>query len=514
MSAYLSPLSPGRRRSHRYSRVVAPGAAPAAGPNAALLVVLWLLAALLAAFTLRQAIEPQNEGLMLQAGARIASGQWPYRDFWMNYPPGQGVLLAVLDKLFGVNLLSWRIVRVLVDATIAVLAYALVRRHAPERYALAAWVAVAAVMAFPSDPGPNPTALMLSLAALLLSDRAPRSAGALAGLAIFFRLEIGAAAALGVFLTAPPGRRAGSLTAAAVVAILTLGPFLAVAPHAMWSDTVGFFGIQHLQRLPLPLSFHGPWRPSKLIEFYIPLILLAGTALWAVSAVGGVARATPEITLALTPLLVVGVGYLLGRTDEFHLVPLAVVLPALLAVAAGAERREPLRIALLLALTLIAVYGLERRAGQALHPPAQAAVPGPAGAGVHTTPADAAALRGLLAGVDRRTVPGEPIFVADPRHDIVRVGDPLLYVILDHPNATRYDVMQPGVVTTAPVQLEITRALQRVRVVVRWLDPTASASEPNGAGRSSGVHILDAYLAAHYRQVARFGDYAVLERAP
>ena len=44
--------------------------------------------------------------------------------------------------------------------------------------------------------------------------------------------------------------------------------------------------------------------------------------------------------------------------------------------------------------------------------------------------------------------PGRPVFVANPRHDLVRVGNPLVYVLLDRPNPTRYDVMQPGVVTT------------------------------------------------------------------
>ena len=62
--------------------------------------------------------------------------------------------------------------------------------------------------------------------------------------------------------------------------------------------------------------------------------------------------------------------------------------------------------------------------------------------------------------------------------------------------------MQPGVVTTAPVQREIVGALRssRTRVVVRWLDPRAEHAEPNGR-RSSGVHILDRLPAAHYRPV-------------
>jgi hypothetical protein len=72
--------------------------------------------------------------------------------------------------------------------------------------------------------------------------------------------------------------------------------------------------------------------------------------------------------------------------------------------------------------------------------------------------------------------------------------------------------MQPGLVTTAPVQKEIISSLQRshTRVVVRWLDPRAEQNEPNGSSRSGGVHILDDFIAGHYRAVARDGDYQVL----
>ena len=46
-------------------------------------------------------------------------------------------------------------------------------------------------------------------------------------------------------------------------------------------------------------------------------------------------------------------------------------------------------------LALIAVHGVERRAGQLLHPPALAAVPSPVGDGVRTDPADARSLAAL-----------------------------------------------------------------------------------------------------------------------
>ena len=501
-------------------------------PGVLLQLILFLLAAALAAFTIVQGIAPHDEGLMLQAGARIASGEWPYRDFWTNYPPGQPLVLAVLHEVFGASLLAWRVVAVAVDAGVALLAYRLAQRRAPEIYALGAWLAVASLMAFPMLPGPDPPALLLSFAALMAARRRPGLAGAVAGLAVLFRFELGLAAIAGVLLTAPRGRRARALGPAAAVAVVSLAPFALVAPHAMWHDTIGFYAIQHLQRLPFPIGFHGPWRPSKLIEFYIPLILVAGLALWCVqmavgrerrpvnaraSMHGGIAAGPPAPgpdpeAWSLAPMALVGLGYLLGRTDVYHLVPLAAVLPVMLTWTAAVSRLPWLKAALLAGLALIAVYGVERRVGQALHPPPAAAVPGPAGDGVQTSPADARALAALQGELTRVTSPGEPIFVTDPRTDRVTAGDPLLYVITGHPNATRYDVMQPGVVTTAPVQAEIVSSLRRAhtRAVVRWLDPRAEQAEPNGSSRSSGVHTLDDYLKTHYRPLARYGVYQVL----
>jgi hypothetical protein len=491
-------------------------ASPAA-PALSLALLLLVLAAGLSAFTLLRPISPHDEGLMLQAGSRIAHGQWPYRDFWTNYPPGQALVLAGLDKLFGVSLLSWRILRVIVDAVTALLAFRLVLGSGASRpWALAAWLGVAGAMAWPSGPGPNPPALLLAFAALSLTPRRATAAGVLVGLAVLFRLEIGVAAALGVLIATPPPARRRAALAALATAAITLAPFFVTDPGAMVHDTIGFLGIQGLQRLPLPLDYAGSLRPTKLLEFYFPVILLVAAALCA-EALTVSRREESEsnrVALSLVPLALVGVAYLIGRPDEFHLVPLSAVLAVMLTIAAATARHGALRAVLTVGLALIVIAGLERRAGQALHPPAAAAVPGPAGSGVHTTPADARSLRRLIATVRRLTRPGQPIFVANPRFDRVRVGDPLLYVILGRPNPTRYDVMAPGLVTTDSVQREIIRSLRRshTRLVVRWLDPTASAREHDGAGRSSGVHVLDRYLAAHFRRYATYGYYEVLAR--
>ena len=109
---------------------------------------------------------------------------------------------------------------------------------------------------------------------------------------------------------------------------------------------------------------------------------------------------------------------------------------------------------------------------------------------------------------------GQPIYVTTLRSDLVTSGDPLFYVLADRPNPTRYDIPAPGIVTSAPVQREIIGDLERTRprLVVRFAAPITAAPEPDRAGQSSGVHILDQYLAANYHQVAKFAYYEILAR--
>jgi len=476
---------------------------------------LFVLGALLSGLTMRWGINPHDEGLVLQAGERIADGQLPYRDFYANYGPGQYFLIGGLDWLFGPSLLTWRILRVALDAGVALLVYALVRRDAPEPVALGAWLATAAAMAYPSIPHPNPTALALGLGGLLLAQRRPALAGALAGLAIAFRLDLGLASLIGVALLA--GRRGvpRAVLAGAAVACVLMAPVVIAAPGDFWDQTIGFaLDEQGLQRLPLPGAWEGGFEPNKILQHYFPYVLLGGTALWLAVAIH---RRLPARLWAPAPLAAAGVLYLLARADVFHLMPLAAVLPVLLATAAARERavgRTASAVALVFVLVLIAFHGLDLKRIQLLDPPPLATIHVDVADGVKTAPAEANALEQLTRYVRARVPEGDPIFVANPRFDIVNVGNPLVYVLVGRPNPTRYDVMQPGVVTTAPVQREIVRDLERSRtqLVIRWLSPVADQRQDNGAGRPSGVRVLDRYLASSFRPVRRFGDYQVLVR--
>jgi hypothetical protein len=467
------------------------------------LVVLALLSTAFAAIDYRAGLGPHDEGLMLQWGHRIAGGEWPYRDFWCNYLPGAPLLQAAL----GDSLVLWRVVRAALAGLCAVLAYLLVRRETVnDRWALGAWAGVTAALAWPLTPGPNAPALTLALGALLAARKRRGWAGILAGLAFLFRPEIGVAAALGAWILG--GRRSWTpLLSAAAVGLLGLLPFLVVSPGELLSQTFGFAAHQHLQHLPFPLAPHTT-DPNKVLERMFPALLVVFTVLWGAVVLprgrGG----------ALLPLMVVGLVYLLARTDEFHLVPLAAVLAIALAAAAAREDRMVLKIALGAGLALIVAHGLDRQLGKVTDATSMSGVDLPTVGGVRTSSDDAHALEDLAAAVRHRSKPGDWLLSAPPRYDRVRVGDTLLYTLLDRRDPTRYDVVQPGVVTTAKVQREMRGALQRTQtgLIVRWVAPVARETEDNGSGKSSGVTLLDDYIRAHYARAGRYGDYLLLAR--
>jgi hypothetical protein len=512
----------------------------------ALIAVLFAGAALISGITILDGIQLNDEGLMLQAAARIADGQVPYRDFWWFYPPGQPYLLALLWKLFGPSLLTWRILRVLCDAAVAVLAWALARRGgASQRMALATFLAAALAMAYPSGPHPFPPTLAMCLGALLLMERHPALAGGLAGLATVWRIEFAAYLGLGVLLAyalrpSPRGERvqmAARFAGCAVAVAVAL--YLPVVATAGLGDSFDLLirypaeDFSDYQSLPFPLDYDGALNTSSLggflsdsaeslLLFYLPLALVAGL-------VGSLAALAVRFTrdrwsqIAAAVFAIGMAHYLVTRPDAFHTAPLTVMVAVLAAWAVAqvdwsVNRRLQRTVGLaggglaVLALTYAVVEGLDRRWLELRADRAELRLP--VADGVRVDERKRAPLEDAMRFVRRNTRPTEPIYVATRRSDLVTAGAPLLYVLAGRPNPTRYDIAAPGVITTAPVQREIVRDLERSRagIVVRWTDPASAAPEPNKAGESSGVRLLDDYLARSYRRVARFGDYPILER--
>src|SRR4051794_33457015 len=198
-------------------------------PRSRVPLLLFIGGLAISGFTMLRGVEAFDEGLTLQAARRVAGGQLPYSDFLWAYGPAHPYLLAGLFKLFGTSLLWWRIIRVLVDAGVALVVFAIVRREAPLRVALVAWLTAACAMAQPTGANPFAPALLCTLAAISVAANARDrrgliTAGALCALAGAWRLDFGAYAVIGAGVAAAEAGTSGlGATATAAARLIASG---------------------------------------------------------------------------------------------------------------------------------------------------------------------------------------------------------------------------------------------------------------------------------------------------
>ncbi|HEY0583722.1 MAG TPA: hypothetical protein VGE94_16180, partial [Chloroflexota bacterium] len=106
----------------------------------------------------------------------------------------------------------------------------------------------------------------------------------------------------------------------------------------------------------------------------------------------------------------------------------------------------------------------------------------------------------LTADIRQNTSKGEPIFVYPTA--------PLVYVLAERPNPTRFDHLNPGAASAADIQQVLTDLdAANVQVVV-VSDFWRTVWGPPGANAP-----LEAYIDAHFAPVARYGGYRLLTRA-
>lgn len=518
---------------------------------------LFALGLLIGSVTLRNWIQLNDEGLMLQASARIADGQVPYRDFWWFYPPGQPYLLALVWKLAGPSLIPWRVLRAVADASVALLAWRLARRRSGPLVALFAWCVSILAVSSATGPHPYPIALALGLGSILALGRYPAVAGGLLGLMAVWRIEFAAYLALAsvVGMLVRGGAKSSLIRficwSAGISFLCYLPVVIAAGAGRTWELLVRYpvLEFSKYQTLPFPLVWDGGGRArgsdlvAQFLSYHLPLVLLVTlVASVTVFVVTNRSGRWIEVTGSIF-----GVGmahYMVVRADAFHLGPLAVVDAVLGAWAIGAvvEQRRTrgkrqaatgrLRPRIALIAAAVAGFGLTwtladtgwKRVREVEQARSSRAIGIKVADGVRELPSSRCSLRGAtlqtcslsdleqaVRETKRRVPVGRPIYVTTKRSDLVTAGAPLFYVLAERPNATRYDIAAPGVVTSAPVQREIIANLRSTRaLVIRDSESITAAPEPNRAGQSSGVTLLDDWLAANYRVVARFGAWTLL----
>lgn len=483
-----------------------------------------------------------DEGVVAGAAWRVLLGNVPYVDFWHLHPPGTAWLVAGCFRLFGTSLSVERGLDAAAFAASAGLVCALARVRSGRVVALVAAGLFALSPSQTTSLRPRDLGLLFVLAALgaclVFLDRPARTgwlaaAGALVGGAAWFKQDFAAAAAgamlVGVLMRTETRRKERArngfvLSASALIAFVPVPAvlFMRGALGEAWRQAIVFPATQFESVRGLSVAGFGthalallsrgaPWR--NVLVAATPLLVYASVVVGLLLTLDLLRRREGRASVWLLGLGLLGL-FLAARirADAEHLFPPFALALVVLAWWVDAPAPHPLarRVAGAAGACLLGLLSAVAA------PPNLPNVP-PAGVD-EAFRARAKGLTGadpdfLLAAAEvaGRTREGESIFCGNARHDVTSVNPALFYFVAGRPNATRYDNLHPGVVTTSEVQSEIVRDLEakRVRAVVLWREDGIAemeATSPRGAG------VLDAYLRSTFAPVSVYGRYEVRVR--
>lgn len=522
------------------------------------IVLLALVATLFLAAVMDMALGVYDESLILQGAVEMSRGALPHRDFFSPYGPMQFWIVSKLFDAFGREMLVARLYDVVVRGSI-ILVCGLVVRRLDLRPALVIGAMVvetlllyaAGFYLYPVFP----SLLCALLGTFILFSRNPGharivAAGALTGLTAIIRYDIGFFLLAAHLLTLTLlwlrlGERLSDLILKA--GLYGLGVALFFLPVAVggWAegalpgfvhDIIWFAPTNYarMRGLPWPVPTTSISSLLPLIA-YVPFLTTAVGLAWLVyrrrSAAGPAISEYPS-RLATALLVLVALFCLKGVVRLSLIHSLLALVPAVLLLAYLLGQREPRAIRLsaasVLALTLplLAVNAAAplkwaashrfdtwlavRAIGRPVHPERSVGCPPLPTLGIGSVDTDTYAAACYIAA---HTSPGDAIFVGAGRHDRLFVGNAAVYFASDRTPGTHWYHLEPGLQTRRDVQEEVARDLDATGVryiaIERRYDIN---SEPNDSAKSTGVRVLDRFIAAKFARVATFGGIDVLRR--
>ena len=515
-----------------------------------------------------------DESIMLVGAMRVAAGQIPYRDFYAIYGPAEFYIYAALFKLFGPSILAARLFDISIESLTIVSVFAITRLHASRAVSIGAAV-VTLLWLYGLDMTTGAavvpvclinlvaTALLLPVFAGHISQRRLYGIGALAGVALLFRLDAGIALAAvhacliatAVLLQPKPLRRLpiymGSLWRYAVgfgaVILLPFLYFLSVSRlHPLLLDV---FILQkkyyhRYRNLPFP---HVGFRSLESDDVYLPLIVAAFALVMVFhlkQRSDEQLRTNPDplSTFLMTFGLLAFAMFFKGaiRVNMLHMY--LAIIPATVVIAVILQHRavlpRPLRrvailtgclflyMAILPALrerkTLLAQGTVTQRLIDVAFFPERAKSSFDGAWCGQDSPltrgfcfrSDESRLETAMF-IESHTRPDQRLLDATTRHDKIFVNDNLVYFAAQRLPATSWSEYDAGVQTSYEVQAAIVRDLEATEPPYIIRDSEfEKVHEPNDSSKSTGITLLDSYIEQHYRFAQAFGEMAVWQRNP
>ncbi|WP_188512999.1 hypothetical protein [Blastomonas aquatica] len=495
-----------------------------------------------------------DEGIIFTGAMRTLNGEIPHRDYYSTYGPGQNYLVAAILNYVSENPIFPRLYSVSVMSAIVVCVYLVQFKRAGIIAITVSLIAcLAFLIAFQSHLYPIYPVILLALVGavfLLWNERSPTLlgsalAGLCAGAAALFRYDGGffilVSHCVAILLLAQ-GQSISERINNALQKVFVYGAMSAVffLPFAAVYLGVANFADFYHDIIHYPLRYYSDMRslpfpgfkilstnPEQLAVYFpvfvvaIALVDMARSRPWKNSEALD-QKQFPVLVLMLTMTVIL---YYKGmvRVSTSHMfmsiIPATVLFGILVerAVVKGAGKAT---VAVFLIVGAIPALGLGRELVMDLVHPDRTFIGWVVGApeepGDCSTFQASAAVR-LNADYIRtgryiraHSRESEKIFVGLNRHDKIFINPMILYHAADRLPGTHWHHFDPGLQTRADIQRQVIADLRRNRV--RWVVRDSSfddVAEPNASARSSGVGILDDFLAEQYRPVASSGKVQI-----
>lgn len=513
---------------------------------------------------MERTVNPYDEGIVLTAAMRISAGDIIHRDFYANYGPAEFYLLSWLFKLFGQQVLVERVLDICIRAGIVTLIYSSLVVYSRQWIALTAtaictlWLGTVGPSGYPIYP-----TLLLAMGSTLMLAKAfthPAeiwrlfAAGALTGLSALFRYDVGfmafaahvLSAALIISLARKDPNPIFQVTtkklffyisgAALPVCLIILWYLKTGALHSFIHDII-LFPIQYYastRGLPFPVfSRFFTGFGFILFSIYMPIIIcyaaifgLCGDQTTGFSYQEK--RFNYERKTYGRTVLIIFLTFLVAMFYLKSIVRVSIehvqlsLLPSivLLAILFEITKREKIFFNGFLAVLATALISTALLSGYKSYfygynlvlndvkgffePADKKSIP------MFFTDDDRTA---AIQFIQQNTSPEQRTFIGLARHDKIFANDVSAYFLTNRLPATKWHHFDPGLQTSTEIQNEIIANLEASKPQYIWIESTWDGMrEPNDSAKSSGIKILDEYIANYYQRFQTFGTISILQR--
>ncbi|WP_028316846.1 ArnT family glycosyltransferase [Desulfatibacillum aliphaticivorans] len=470
-----------------------------------------------------------DEGSAVYASHRIAQGDHLYKDLWYFKGPLSYYCLGWIFSIFGESLAVARIAGAALLSILMVLVFACARRLAmlrenPDTWeaplaGLTAWGLAAMAVVQRVSWHNSWCVSLLCLAAICCAIQAEQTgrrswtaaSGFLAGAAFLTKQVFGLWLILGMVALWAMGK-ARKNSESGLSPFIWLGGW--IAPLAGWIIYSAFAGslpdffnlailypfkargvVQGLALAPPALDFSG----IGLVFYVLPILLIV---LILRSFAAGIHKGR-SLALYGVPALCL-FGTLFPRADMGHLrplIPLAAPGIALLMLDVLRKFSGPSK-TMLAGAAVLTIFGL-LLAGPSLRPAPQSSLDSRMAGGVTADPAIAREINALVLEIQRKTHPGEPIFVAP--------WAPLVYCLAERPNPTKARIIWPGQWSQPPYIDETVALLDKSGVnIIVWVSGQEKIS---GRNFEDYAPVMARHIDENFIPVKQIGRFNVLKRA-